>query len=176
RVPLGPRVQLALLALRVPLGPRGPRVTLALLEPMVLRPRGTGMLSWPESRLSKRQRRKPPAVPHSPSQLFQRFFLKNLHHGEIFRKTVRSCEGAPRPASWPPASLVGVRWPGCLNPPNRKISAMAFKDYKEFVAPLALPIMGKEYEIQPVSAQLGAKLMLSVERAQEIMRVMDENE
>lgn len=53
---------------------------------------------------------------------------------------------------------------------------MAFKDYKEFVAPLTLPIMGKEYVIQPVSAKLGAKLMLSVERAQEIMRVMDENE
>lgn len=53
---------------------------------------------------------------------------------------------------------------------------MAFKDYKEFLSPLVLPIMGKEYVIPAVSAQLGAKLMLAVERAQSIMAVVNEND
>lgn len=53
---------------------------------------------------------------------------------------------------------------------------MAFKDFKEFLSPLVLPIMGKEYVIPAVSAQLGAKLMLAVERAQSIMAVVNENE
>lgn len=53
---------------------------------------------------------------------------------------------------------------------------MAFKDYKEFSAPLILPIMGKEYVIPEVSAALGAKLMLAVERAQQIMAVINRNE
>lgn len=53
---------------------------------------------------------------------------------------------------------------------------MAFKDFKEFVTPLILPIQGKEYVLPEVSASLGAKLMLALERGQEIMAVINENE